>query len=145
MKVLFRVILAPKERLTPFDLWTETLRVYVEWSTYYHRNIRKKIFRAERLLSDIFSKKIFFEFCGQDGYQTTPFGPPMINFMSKKNFSSLGVTFGHFFQKFFFEFSDQDGCQMVSFWPLMKSIGHSQASYGYCSKFEYMDLTSKYY
>ena len=70
---MIRVIHAPKERLTPFDLRTKTFRVNVELSTHYHKHTRKKI-RAERLLSEI-KKKI--EFSGQDGYQTVPFGPLM--------------------------------------------------------------------
>ena len=58
LMVMSRVILAPDERLTPFDLRTQTFRVHVELSTNYHRHTRKINFRAERLLSDIFS--IFF-------------------------------------------------------------------------------------
>ena len=62
------------------------------------------MFRAERLLSDIFSKKTFFEFSGQDWGQTVSFEPLVIvNIL--KNFSSQKVTLGHFFEKFFFRIS----------------------------------------
>ena len=65
---MVRVILAPKERFTLFDLRTQTFRVHVELSTYYHRHARKINFRAERLLTDIFS--IFFS-----GSETVSFWP----------------------------------------------------------------------
>jgi len=35
-KFIARVILTPKERLTSFDLRTQTFRVNVELSTYHH-------------------------------------------------------------------------------------------------------------
>ena len=41
---MFRVILAPKERLTPIDLRGQNFRVNVEFSTYYRglKNFSKK-------------------------------------------------------------------------------------------------------
>ena len=58
--VMIRVIPAPNYVLTPSGLRTRILRVNMKLSTYYHEYARKK-FRAERLLSDIFSINIFFE------------------------------------------------------------------------------------
>ena len=65
-----RVSPAPYDHLTPCDLRAQTYRVNVEFSTYHHEHTSKPIFRVERLLSDIKKSK----FCGQDGYQTVPFG-----------------------------------------------------------------------
>ena len=50
----FRVIPAPNDLLTPFYLRGQTFRVNVELSTYYYGHIQNIIFRAERLLLDIY-------------------------------------------------------------------------------------------
>ena len=52
--IMTRIFPAPKD---PFDLRTQTFRVNVELTTYYHRHTRKKNFRLERILSDIFFQK----------------------------------------------------------------------------------------
>lgn len=54
---MIRVGHAPYDALTPFDPRVQTLRVYMELSTHYHKHTRKKNFRAEKLLLDIFQKK----------------------------------------------------------------------------------------
>ena len=72
---MIRVILAPKERLTPFDLRTQTFRVNVELSTYYHGHTRKIFLRTKKKILRTFFQNFFFKFVGQDWYQTIPSGP----------------------------------------------------------------------
>ena len=60
--VIIRVIHAQNDLLTSFDLRGHNLRVDVEFATYYHGHTQNNIFRAKRLLSDIFQPKQQFIF-----------------------------------------------------------------------------------
>ena len=69
-RTMFRVIHAPNDLLTPFDLRGQTFRVNVELPTYNYENSRKNFLLAEMSLTDIFSEKIFFEFAHDNKWKT---------------------------------------------------------------------------
>ena len=58
-----RVILAPNDLFTPFDLKAQTFRVNVEWSTYYHGPMihghTKKIVEPEGYFRTFFHKNFY--------------------------------------------------------------------------------------
>ena len=61
-KVISRVIHAPNDLSTSFDLKGHNFRIDVEFATYYHGRTQNNIFRVKRLLSDIFQPKQQFIF-----------------------------------------------------------------------------------
>ena len=61
-RIMTRLSLALFDLLTPFDLRAQTFRVNVELPTHNHEHSRKKFLLAERSLSDIFQRRIFFEY-----------------------------------------------------------------------------------
>ena len=99
-----RIILAPNDVLTPFDLRAQNFRVIVEFSTCH----RGQIFFFEKMSeSDLSARKKKFELF----FETTPFGSLMIEKISKTFFSSRRGPFGKFFQ----DFSGKDGYQTTPF------------------------------
>ena len=99
-----RVILAPNDVLTPFDLRAQNFRVIVEFSTC-HRG--QNFFFEKMSESDLSARKKNFELF----FETTPFGSLMIEKISKTFFSSRRGPFGKFFQ----DFSGKDGYQTTPF------------------------------
>ena len=68
--VLFRVIHAQNDLLTPFELMAHNIWVYGGRSTHQNGNLEKKFLARKN-----FSKKIFFfDFYDHDRYQNTPLG-----------------------------------------------------------------------
>ena len=107
---MVRVILAPKERLTPFDLRGQNFRVNVEFSTYY-RGLKKIDKMTE---SDLSAQKKFFSFF----FETVRFIPQTTEKICKKKFSYRTGPIGHFFKNFF-DFCGQNGYQKTPFGPLI--------------------------
>ena len=100
-----RVILAPNDVLTPFDLRAQNFRVNVEFSTC-HRG--QNFFFEKMSESDLLArKKNFARFS-----ETAHFGSLVIEKISKTFFSSRKVPFGHFF---FNDLCGQDGYQTTPF------------------------------
>ena len=92
------VILAPKD---PFDLRTQTFRVNVELSTYYHRHTRKKFFDSKGYFRTFFSKKKIPGSAAKMGIKRLH----LDHWWSStypKFFSSRKVTFGHFSKTIFY-------------------------------------------
>ena len=99
-RIMTRVILAPNDLLTLFDLRAQNFRVNVEFSTchrgqkIFSKKCPKVTFRLE--------KKNFARF-----FETAHFGSLVVEKISKTFFSSRRVPFGQFFK----DLCGQDGYQ----------------------------------
>lgn len=58
LNIITRVILAPNERLTLFDLRTQLFRINVELSTHYHEHTRKKFSSRDTFSKIFFSSSV---------------------------------------------------------------------------------------
>ena len=99
-----RVILAPNDVLTPFDLRAQNFRVIVEFSTC-HRG--QKFFPEKMSESDLSARKKILNSI----FETIPFGSLVIEKISKTFFSSRRGPLGNFFH----DFSGKDWYQTTPF------------------------------
>ena len=93
-----RVILAPKERLTPFDLRGQNFRVNVEFSTYYRglKKFSKKwpkvTFRLEKKFLQVFLKPSVLDHWWPKRYKNFFFRTVRVLSVIFSNFFSISVA-----------------------------------------------------
>ena len=84
LRVMARVVHAPNDLLTTFDLRSQNLGVCRDWITRQYGGFKKKFFEPKFFSGD-FSKNFFFDFLWRDRYQKSPLCPPILIKCTKKS------------------------------------------------------------